>query len=192
MEHFNMKNAGSPWTTATVNAEPILKFYQNNGRIDISDESNPDIRFRMSEQIALKNKSTEYREAIHGLQEDNLLAKAYFSEANIQILQNGLRAGVYEMSDRKIVMPPQNLNNLKIIMRSMYLQHARYPEKTSMITKEIEKLNKYVLDYVVSTLYSEAQGYINYCKDQSTLVQPLERAQQVDRDYKHLEWKTWV
>jgi hypothetical protein len=171
--------------------DTILDYEQYNGRINIIDNSDPNIRFKMTEKIATKNKATEYREAITGLQEDNLLAKVFFSQGNIQILQNGLRAGVYEMSDNKIVVPPQNVDNLKIIMRSIYLQYAKHSVGQN-ITKEVEKLNKYVLDYAVKSVYNEAQGYLNYCRDQSTLVMPLEHPHQIDRDFKHLEWKQWT
>jgi hypothetical protein len=171
--------------------ESILDYDQYNGRINIIEDSDPNIRFRMTEKIAIKNKATEYREAITGLQEDNLLAKVYFSAGNIQILQNGLRAGVYQMSNKKIVIPPQNIDNLKIIMRSMYLQYAKHTIGQN-ITDEVEKLNNYVLDYAVKSVYGEAQGYLNYCRDQSTLAMPFEHPKQVDRDFKPLEWKRFI
>ena len=186
------KDVGVAWDPKGDNhGDSILNYEQYNGRINIVEDSDPDIRFRMTEKIAIKNKATEYREAITGLQEDNLLAKVYFSEGNIQILQNGIRAGVYEMSGKKIVVPPQNIDNLKIIMRSMYLQYAKHSIGQN-ITAEVEKLNNYVLDYAVKSVYGEAQGYLNYCRDQSTLVMPLEHPQQVDRDFKPLEWKRWI
>lgn len=193
MEPYRQGSTGVAWD-ATVGAsrDAILNYENYNGRINLVEDANPDARFQMAEKIAIKNKSSEYRDAITGLQEDNLLAKVYFSEENVQMLQNGLRAGVYEMSQRQIVIPPQNVDNLKVIMRSMYLQYAKHPDKTEMITSEIEKLNKYVLDYAIPSVYNEAQGYMNYVRDQSTLVMPLERPQQTDRDFKHLEWKRWT
>ena len=142
----------------------------------------------MAEKIGIKNKATEYRDALVGMQENSVLATNYFSEANVQILQNGLRAGVYEMSNKKIVVPPQNIDNLKIIMRSIYLQYAKH-SVSDQIKNQIETLNRYVLDYAIPSVYNEAQGYLNYMRDQSTLVMPMERPKQIDRDYKHLEWK---
>ena len=142
----------------------------------------------MAEKIGIKNKATEYRDALTGMQETSVLATSYFSEANVQILQNGLRAGVYEISNQKLVIPPQSIDNLKIIMRSIYVQYAKH--HVSETTKhQIQKLNKHVLDYAIPSVYNEAQGYLNYMRDQSTLVMPMERPKQIDRDYKHLEWK---
>jgi hypothetical protein len=171
-----------------ANTNSILQYDQYNGRVHLLDDSNPDLRFQMAEKISIKNKATEYRDALTGLHEETVLSRAYFSEENIQILQNGLRAGVYELSNKEWSVPPQNIDNLKIIMRSIYLQYAKH-STTESITDQIRKLNQYVLDYAVPKVYNEAQGYLNYIRDQSTLVMPLEHAKQSDRDFKHLEWK---
>ena len=192
MEPFRAESIGIAWNpNIGATRDSILNYEQYNGRINILEDSDPEIRFQMTEKIAIKNKATEYREAITGVHEDNILAKVYFSEGNVQILQNGLRAGVYKMSDKKIVVPPQNIDNLKIIMRSIYLQYAKHT-KGQNITEEVQKLNNYVLDYTIKSVHGEAEGYLNYCRDQSTLVMPMERPQQVDRDYKHLEWKQCI
>ena len=160
-----------------------------NGRVNIVDEPSPEAWFKMQERIAIKNKTTEYREALTGTWEDNLLASVYFSAGNIQILQNGIRAGVYRMSNEEFVIPPQNIDTLKVIMRSIYLQYAEH--MMTDITKQVERLNKLVLDYAVPTVYKEAVGYLKYCQDQSTLVVPLEIPRHHDRNYKQLELKPW-
>lgn len=195
MEAFReVKSMGVSWNPEENKTgwKSILNYDNYNGRINIVDNEDPNIRMNMAEKIAIRNKATEYRGALTGLQEDSLLSSAYFSEENIQILQNGLRAGVYEVSNKEIVIPPQNIDNLKIIMRSIYLQYANHTKDVKDITEEIQKLNKYVLEYCVKSVFNEAQGYMNYCKDQSTLVMPMDRPTQVDRDHKHLEWKQWI
>lgn len=172
-------------------ANRILDMERYNGRINILDLPDKNTRFQMYEKIAVKNKATEYRDSMAGVLEDNLLSRVFFSSGNIQILQNGLRAGVYEMSgEKKQIVPPQNIDHLKIIMRSMYLQYAEHREDNS-VTKQVEELNKIVLDYVVPVVYNETMGYLKYMEDQSTLVQPLEAPKLVDRDYKTLELKRW-
>lgn len=180
------------WTPDMISsANHILDMEKYNGRINLMDLPPKDVRFQMYERIAVKNKSTEYRESLHGILEDSKLSRVFFSSGNVQILQNGLRAGVHEMSgEKKIVIPPQNVDNLKIIMRSMYLQYAQHREDIS-VTKQVEDLNKLVLDYVVPTLFNEVMGYLKYLEDQSTLVRPLEAPKLVDRDFKSLEFKTW-
>lgn len=176
------------WSQATENNQSILDMERYNGRINILEEVDPKVQFKMAEKIAVKNKSTEYREALAGIHEDSLLSQAYFSEQNVQILQNGLRAGVYERSDKKFLIPPQNVDNLKIIMRSIFLQHAEYSDES--IPQQIERLNSYVLDYAVNSVYNEAVGYMNYCRDQSSLAMPMDRPTQA-REYTTLEFKQW-
>ena len=161
-----------------------------NGRVNIIQSPNPNIQFQMHEKIALKNKSTSYYDAVVGIQEHSLLSQTYFSAENMQIIQNGLRAGVYEMSKGKITVPPQNVDALKTIMRSIFLQYSEHCGE-SRIAQEVEKLNKLVLDYAVLSVYNEAVGYLKYCQDQSSLVVPIERAQHTDRVYKQLELKPW-
>lgn len=186
---LNTESVGIPWNPSLgASTNQILNYDKYNGRVSLLDDSNPDIRFKMAEKIGLKNKVTEYRDAVTGMQEKSQLGSLYFSEDNIQIIQNGLRAGVYEKSHNKIVVPPQNIDNLKIIMRSIYLQHAKH-STTQSVTFQIEQLNQLVLNYAIPSVYSEAQGYLNYLKDQSTLVMPFERPKQADRDFKELEWK---
>jgi hypothetical protein len=168
----------------------ILNSAKYNGRVDIISEPSPNVRFQMQEKIAVKNKATAYREALTGTWENNMLATVFFSEGNVQILQNGIRAGVYKMSGGQINVPPQNLDALKIVMRSTYLQYAEhYPDQ---ITQQVERLNAIVLDYCVKSVYGEAVGYLKYCQDQSSLVMPFDRPQPTDRQYKQLELKPFM
>ena len=186
MSHFQPYYANAESLTET---NSILDMDQYNGRVNILDDSNPNIMFQMAEKIAIKNKATEYRDPLVGIHEDNILAKVYFSEGNVQILQNASRAGVYKKSNQKIVIPPQNIENLKIIMRSIFLQNVEYSSQS--ITEQVEKLNSFVLDYAVNSVYNEAIGYLNYCKDQSSLAVPLDRPQ-VTREFKSVELKKFM
>lgn len=174
---------------STDNINRILDMQKYNGRVNIIEPENPDIQFQMFEKIAVKNKATEYRDALVGEWENNVLAQVYFSAGNIQIIQNALRAGVYKMSSDKYVVPPQNIDTLKIIMRSVYLQYAKH--YATEITKQVEELNQIVLDYAVPSVYNEAHAYMKYMQDQSSLVVPLELPQHHDRKYKQLELKNW-
>lgn len=171
------------------NNNTILNEEALNGRVNIVSIPQ-DVQFQMYEKIAIKNKSTEYRDPLVGILESNILADVYFSKENVQIIQNGLRAGVYQMSNNKYVVPPQNIDTLKVIMRSIYLQNAKHnPEN---ITQQVEELNKLVLEYAVPNVYNEVEGYIKYCRDQSTLVSPMDHPVQADKDFKQLELKPWI
>jgi hypothetical protein len=171
------------------NNNSILNLSKYNGRVNIIEPENPDARFQMAEKIAVKNKATEYREALTGEWENNVLAQVFFSSENIQIVQNGLRAGVYKMSSDQFVIPPQNMDTLKTIMRSVYMQYAEHYE--DKITQQVEKLNELVWDYAVPSVYNETMAYMKYLQDQSSLVVPLNLPMHHDRTYKQLELKPW-
>jgi len=165
----------------------ILNISKYNGRVDIIQEPPANIRFQMQEKIAVKNKATAYREALTGTMENNMLAQVFFSAENIQIIQNGIRAGVYRKSNGQINVPPQNIDALKIIMRSTYMQYAEH--YMNNIKAQVERLNTIVLDYCIKNVHSEAIGYLKYCQDQSSLVVPFDRPVPTDREYKQLEIK---
>lgn len=169
------------------NSPKILNLDRYNGRINIIQPPDMALQFQMTEKIQKANKSSDYRDATAGIFEDNLLSTVFFSAGNIQILQNGLRAGVHKLSKGLYVIPEQNLNNLKIIMRSTYLQNVMHTKYNGKITAEVERLNKLVLDYCIPTVYNEAVGYEKYTQDQSSLAIPLEHPKQNDRDYRQLE-----
>ena len=143
-----------------------------NGRLDIRNPLKQNI-FQLYDKINVNEKSSSFTDALNGNWESNILSTAYFSKENIRILQNGIRAGVYNNSKGRFNIGDQNQDTLKIIMRSIYLSHAvNIPND---ITKQIEELNKLVIDYCVPQLLGECQGYIKYKNDVSTLVVPIDR-----------------
>ena len=145
----------------------------SNGRIDIINKTqSPDLSnlFAMYDKIPA-NQCATFREPTLGQWDETSLSKAYFSTENIQIIQNGIRSGVYKKSNQQYVVAPQDCDSLKIIMRSVFLQHSA--NQTNNISQQISELNKIVLDYCVFHVYSEAQGYMKYLHDVSTLAVPL-------------------
>ena len=145
----------------------------SNGRIDtINNTQSPDLSnlFAMYDKIPA-NQCATFREPTLGQWDETNLSKAYFSTENIQIIQNGIRSGVYKKSNQQYVVAPQDCDSLKIIMRSVFLQHSA--NQTDNISQQISELNKIVLDYCVFNVYSEAQSYMKYLHDVSTLAVPL-------------------
>jgi hypothetical protein len=138
---------------------------KSNGRIDLLHAPNP---------ISLYDKpiyTSSYNDAMIGNWADTPLSIAFFSQENQQILQNGIRAGVYKMSGNKSIISQQSNSNLKIIMRAIFLEHSK--NNYTNIRNQIEVLNQHVLKYSISRIYGESQGYLKYLQDASTLVVPL-------------------
>jgi len=159
----------------------------NNGRIDIKSP-NTSTLFQMYDKIPA-NQCASFRNATEGLWDSSLLSRAFFSKQNIQILQNGIRAGIYHRSNGQYVIGPQDCDSLKIVMRSVFLQHSA--NQPNNIQQQIIQLNKIVLDYCVQQVYSEAQGYVKYLDDASTLVVPISHPVMASNNDRQLEFKTW-
>ena len=164
----------------------------SNGRVDIVNRTeSPDISnlFAMYDKIPA-NQCASFREATIGQWNETALSKAFFSYQNIQIIQNGIRAGVFQKSNGQYVIGPQDCDALKIIMRSTFLQHAA--NQPDNVSAQIEELNKMVLDYCIFHVYSEAKGYMKYLYDASTLVVPMStpivETQKDKNNYKMPNW----
>jgi len=120
---------------------------------------------------------------------NTVLSDAFFSAKNIQMLQNGIRVGVYQRSNGQYVIGEQSNDELKIIMRSIFLQNAK--NQPTGIASQISELNRLVLQYCVPHLFVEADGYMKYKNDVSTLVMPLARPILSYTNDKQLELKPW-
>ena len=157
-----------------------------NGRVNILGE-NKQYQFTLFES---PGKPTTYNDAMTGNWNDTMLSKAYFSRENIQIIQNGIRAGVYKVSNGRYNVAPQDETNLKIVMRSIFLQNAK--NDTRPVPQQINELNNLVLDYCVKNVCGEATSYIKYKHDVSTLAVPEARPIFVStKGDKQLELKPW-
>ena len=139
-----------------------------NGRINFNENGTP---FFLQDKI-IKDNRTMY-DNLKFTQQNTALSNLFFSVKNAQIIQNALRAGVYSMSDKKYIIDEQNKDDLNVIMRALYLQHSK--NQPDNLTQQIQTLNKLVIDYCVTKLYSEVEGYMMYKRDASTLVVPLDK-----------------
>ena len=160
----------------------------NNGRVDILGP-NVEQQFSLYDRIPVNSTNYSFRDSMAGNWYDTQLSNAFFSSKNIQILQNGIRAGVYNKSNQQYVVGEQNLDELQIIMRGLFLQYAK--NQPSGITQQINDLNKLVLDYAINQVWGEAEGYMKYKRDASTLVVPLTMPILSYSNDKQLELKPW-
>ena len=158
-----------------------------NGRIDIKTPTTSSL-FKLYDKIPA-NQCATFRNPTGGLFTDNQLSDSFFSQQNIRILQNGIRAGVYKKSNGQYTIGPQDCDSLKIVMRSVYLQNS--VNQPNNITEQIVELNKIVLNYCIQQVYSEAQGYMKYLDDASTLVVPIAHPVMANNSDRELEFKTW-
>ena len=84
----------------------------SNGRVDIIQPPNS-LQFDLQDKIITK--TTPYIDAVQGIYYNTVLSDAYFSAENVQIIQNGIRAGVNKKSKGKYIIKEQDVDTIKII-----------------------------------------------------------------------------
>lgn len=155
-----------------------------NGRLDIMKNNTNSYLNYIDD-----NSVSGYQEALTGEHSTTLLSKAFFSKENIQIIHNGIRAGIYIISNKKYIIGNQNINVIKIIMRHMFLQNVKYLKN---ITEEISILNKLVIQFCIHNAYNEIQSYIKFKKDVSELAVPIQKPSSTNSKGENvLELKPW-
>ena len=159
----------------------------SNGRVDINGPKTTDL-FQMYDKIPV-NQCTTFRNPTEGLWDNTALSNAFFSAENMVIIQNGIRAGVYKKSNGQYVISDQDGDTLKIIMRSIFLQHTS--NQPTNIKGQVNELNTIVLDYSIPQVYSEAVGYHKYLEDASTMYTPIAPPVMSSNNDKQLVLKPW-
>lgn len=163
------------------------KYKRTNGRVDLIEYPKTGDLFKIYDKNPVNQIST-YRSATEGIWDETMLSRAYFSRENITIIQNAIRKGVYERSNQQYIIGNQSLDDIKIIMRSIFLQNAK---NFGNIQQQIISLNDLVIATCVQKIFSEAVGYMKYIKDASTLVVPLENPVLCNHLDKNLEFRSF-
>jgi hypothetical protein len=102
------------------------------------------------------------------------LSDTFFTRTNATAIQVAIKKEVYRMSGPKQYMiDEQDVDELKMIMRAMYLQYAK--NSPYNIEGQIQELNKLVVDWAAPRISSEIDHYQYYLNDISHLPVPLEK-----------------
>ena len=157
--------------TDTLKQSPV-------GRIDISPNENG-TPFFVQDKIN-KNEKTNYSNAMQGLMENSLLSITFFSSDNIESIQNTLRSEIYKLTNQEHKIDIQDTDQLKIIMRSIFLQYSL--NNTDNIDEQITQLNQKVLGYAIPQVYNELISYIKYKKDISSPPSLMQLPQSITID----------
>ena len=143
---------------------------ESNGRIDLLNLPSGTPLF-LQEKVSNVEKTYFSNALKHTLQNSKLYV-LFFSVPNVTIIENGIKAAVYKMSNNTHIIDTQDYDQLYIIMRSIFLQYSL--NQPDNITKQIEVLNSKVVAYCAPRIYGEVESYIKYKKDSSSLVVPLD------------------
>ena len=154
-----------------------------NGRVKIEQ---PDINVLFQLQDKQEVEVKDFRGALKGIWENTQLSQLFFSTENMIMVQDQLRNGVYKMSGKQYVIGIQSYDDLKIIMRDIFLHHSNNTNKN--ITREITRLNNIVLKQTIKNVYNEVNSYLKYLEDASTMYKPMQHPVDVN-SYKDVNYK---
>jgi len=141
-----------------------------NGRV-------PDIKQPLAPQYARVSEDPKvapnpyHKEALRGGFNINDVNVLFFSQQNIDALQQGIRYSVWKKSCEKHIIGNQSEDELKIIMRSIYLQHSK--NLPYNIVEQVKELNTIVLGYCVPRILAELSMYESYLDRVSKLPDPM-------------------
>jgi len=140
----------------------------SSGRVNLSADNGNEVS-RLPGFAYSTKATTATNDGIRGNFEKTALNQAYFSPQNFQIVQNGIRATVYNKSGQ--IIDPVSTDDLFIVMRAIFLQYGR--NIPTGIPDQIAELNERVVAWCVPKILAEVSMYRTYVKDISTLPVPM-------------------
>uniref|UniRef100_A0A6C0LQH8 Minor capsid protein P8 central region domain-containing protein n=1 Tax=viral metagenome TaxID=1070528 RepID=A0A6C0LQH8_9ZZZZ len=101
------------------------------------------------------------QDSLAGLQQqESILSKVFFSPQNVDIVQKQIILEVFRRTNGAYWIEKQEEKDLQIIMRSMFIQHARHVPDD--IKGQIKELNNIVVDDIVPNVISQVNAYFGY------------------------------
>ena len=144
-----------------------------NGRVDVKNGYNYK-QFELFHEDT-KDHHSMNKSAIQTIHINNPISSLFFSPTNVEALQEAIRYQVFKRSNNKYVIDKQSETELFVIMRAMYLRHARH--KQYDLLNQIKELNLHVINYCVPRILVEIDQYMHYKKDIQQLPVPMDRGQ---------------
>ena len=103
------------------------------------------------------------RDLVGHLHKETPLNAVFFSQANMDRIQQAIHDQVYSMSGGQYDIGRQSEDDLRIIMRSYYLMFGR--NDPNNVAGELAELNHRVIGYCAGKVYSEVDFHMFYRKD---------------------------
>jgi hypothetical protein len=125
--------------------------------------------FSMFAQTPVDN-YVDIRRQIH-VMSGTPLSQAFYSEPNVAIIQNGIRAQVYALSKGRYVIDPPNTSVVRETMKNVFVQYAR-PHGPDA-GQQIQTLNNAIIGHCASRAFERAKQYIRFVETQGKVVTPM-------------------
>lgn len=100
---------------------------------------------------------------LKGIQQVSIFSLLYFSNENIQEIQKLIKYNVYTIGKHKI--DNQNIDELLVIMRSIYLEYSNIPNNQKDYTLELARLNEIVIERAIRIILSSISQQKKYLYD---------------------------
>lgn len=160
-----------------------------NGRVDLLSPI-ANLQIPAYQQRSVRNENY-VSEATYGQVAPNDLTQLFFSENNIDVLQDGIRYRVYVETNGKYTIGRQSDQELKIVMRSIFYQFSK--NQPDNVVGQVRELNAKVLEWVVPEVLSNLKQHEVYRRDASSLPMPMERSPlMTSKGTKTLEIKSFL
>tara|TARA_B100000035_G_scaffold224836_1_gene193327 strand:- start:349 stop:966 length:618 start_codon:yes stop_codon:yes gene_type:complete len=173
---FSKNETNSPFQTYNPVKEKY-ETYVNTGRMGNLENSKTYPQFELFQENH-KGPERNFNDSLYGIMESSVPARVFFSEKNINNIQQKIINSVFNESQGKIKIGRQSDSELKIVMRSIFLQHGQ--NLNSKIQEQIAQLNKLVLNYCVENVLIGAIGHVNYIRDLNKTQYVMDRPQSVN------------
>jgi hypothetical protein len=145
------------------------------GRVPIAGDAPPPTPFFSRDDLGQPRADQLAAEATGRKLLSSGVSEVYFSERNVDALQDAIRYRVFVDSGGEHTIDRQSDVELAIIMRSVYLQESRNVETD--VVAQVRQLNASVLDFCVPRIMQEIRGYLQHIDDISKLPVPIDRGQ---------------
>jgi hypothetical protein len=121
-----------------------------------------------------KTEKTFASDMLRGNWDHTPLSDAFFTRKNVDLIQKEIQHEVYRISGpKKWMIDKQDVDEIKMIMRAMYLQYAK--NNPFNVEGQINELNQLVVKWSVPRIMSEIEAYNYYLNDISHLPIPLQQ-----------------
>ena len=113
--------------------------------------------FTLSDRIPIDH-TVSFRDALTKdiYNNKNTLYERFFNDVNINNLQFEIQSGVKRMSNNQYTVGKQNIDQLKMIMNSIFVENSR--DQYSDSENAIKKLNSLVLQYAIPQVFNSVES----------------------------------
>lgn len=144
-----------------------------SGLMDFENKGSQPFNFIQNLNVENKDKFDK----LTGTLAKSKLSGLYFSQVNVDFLQDQMIERIYKKSKGQHIISKQSEDELLIVMRSIYLQYGK--NNDSNLQQQINSLNERVLEYCVGNILMNIEQYYDYLKDITKEQEIMEKPQYV-------------